>query len=309
MRKNLLLLSGIAILLSSALFSCTFEELGGSNTYPTPPETVIRSEVRISSNIVKKTTTLVHEAGRAWKTGDSIGVFMFEKDNLSIVDGKTNVKYAAVNSGYNSTFNAINETVYFPDNEDDVRFMSYYPYSVSIWNYICKLDVRNQIPQSDIDFLYSFDTLTTYNKTFGGNRVPISFDHQMSKIYINVKPGAGLQGYDIAHMTVAISGLPAKADFNLLTEEISNYTGVSTITPSVIIAGKGNSYSGEAIVLPTSGISGAKITFLMSDGKVYSWPLDKELKKGTIYTFDVTISGTGITATTKTNHWNGFKMS
>ena len=297
--REKLLLSGIAIIASCTLSSCTFEEvLSYEPTVPTD-----KTEVRFSSQILKQTPSSSRINGNVWEPGDAIGIYMLEGENQAISEGKVNVRYTTEHGGHTANFVAKDNTIYFPDDGRKVRFMSYYPYSAQTSNSIYKVDVSNQIPQSKIDLLYSFDTSSTYDKNIVSRRVPIAFSHQLTKIYINVKNGEGLQGHDLAHIKVSISGLSTKADFNLLTGKLSNLTGTNPISPSVLIAEGGNVYSSEAIVIPGANISKAKITFNLKNGTVHTWNFDKVLEKGKKYTYNVTISRTGIVVDSKTHEW------
>ena len=305
--REKLLLSGIAIIASCTFISCAYEEVL-NHTPPTPPE--IKSEVKFSSNILTSGSYSLRMIGDFWEPGDAIGTYMIEKVSYVVAEGKENVRYMTDKGGYTGNFYASGNYIYFPDDGRDVRFMSYYPYNESVKGAIYKLDVSTQFPQSKLDFLYSFNTSATYNKNIETEKIPIIFKNQMAKILINVKNGGSLQGYDLMYMKVYFSGLSTKADFDLLTGKTINYSGTSPIYPSVLIAGKGNVYSAEAIVIPTSDLSNAKIVFDLNNGHgnkksdVYTWNFDKGLEKGKRYTYNVIISNTGISVSTTIHNWN-----
>ena len=303
MKKKLLLLAVIA---SGTLFSCAFEEVLES----TPSTPTSKTEVMFASSILQSNSTYSRIIGETWEPDDAIGTYMLEKKNNSVVDGKSNIRYVTDRGGFIGSFRAKDNSMFFPENGREVRFMSYYPYNESIKGAIYKIDVTNQIPQSKLDFLYSFNTSATYNKNIETERVPMKFNHQLAKIFINVKNGAGLQGVDLMHMKVYLSGLSTNADFNLLTGKISNFSKSSPIYPSVLIAGGGNVYSAEAIVIPEPNISNAQIVFDMNNGNknkksdVYIWNLEKSLEKGKRHTYNVTISNTGMSVKPTVQNWH-----
>ena len=294
------LLSGFVAIIFSTLFSCVYEEVLSYTPTPPMPEEG-RTEVKFSSNITRSTHSSLRLSGNKWETGDAIGIYMFERNSLNVVGGSSNVEYVTKKGGYNGNFNAKSNIVYFPNNGQKVRFMSYYPYSKATKGAIYKINISNQIPQSELDLLYCFDDMAIYDKNIETNNIPIVFKQQMAKIYINVRNGEGLQGYDLMNMKVYISGLSTKADFNLLTGKISNLTGTTPIYPSILIAGGGNVYSSEATVIPGANISNAKIVFTLNNGKTYTWKLDDIFEKGKRYTFNVIVKTSGITVKTVVN--------
>ena len=310
--KERLLLSVIAVIAISMLYSCILDE-EVFNYAPTPTIPSNKKEVKFSSNISRlepASTIPSRISGNRWVPGDAIGTFMLGKENFAVVDGKRNVKYVTKSSGNSGNFVAESSAIYFPDDGREVRFMSYYPYNKSTSGTTYKVNVFKQIPQSDIDLLYCFDTSSAYNKDIETQKVPMAFKHQLAKVYINVKNGDGLQGYHLMHMKVTLSGLCTKADFNLLTGEFNNYSAITPISPSVLIAGGGNVYSSEAIVIPTKNISDAGIIFKMNNekGEIYAYNIDNTFEKGKKYTYNVVINSTGIDVSMTTHNWFNLYM-
>jgi len=300
MRKRLLLV-GIA---SFALFSCAFEEIVTENMPPTPPAQ--KTEVKFASSITVPTRSSSRLVGDLWEPGDAIGMFMIEKDRYAVVEGNSNVRYYTKKSCYTCNFTATHDFIYFPENGNQVRFMSYHPYNESLKGTTYKIDVSNQWPQSSLNFLYSFNTMESYDKNIEAGKVPMEFNPQMTKMIINIKNGNSLQGYDLMNMKVYITGLSTHADFNLLTGKMSNLKKSSPIYPSVLIAENGNVFSAEAILIPETNLSSdAALVFEMNNGNkdVYKWNLGRSLEKGKKYTFSVTINNTGISVNTSIYNW------
>ena len=305
MKKKLLLLAGIV---SGTLFSCTFEEVLES----TPSIPTSKTEVIFSSSIIQSNSTYSRILGENWEPGDAIGIYMLNKKDDSVVERKSNVRYVTDKGGYIGNFMAKDNSIFFPKDGSAVRFMSYYPYKESTKGTIYNIDVTNQIRQSDLDFLYSFDTSETYNKN--SEKVPMRFNRQLAKIFINVKNGEGLKGSDLMNMKVYLSGFSTNADFNLLTGKISNFTKSSLISPSVRIAGGGYVYSAEAVVIPESNIPNGQIIFNMNNGNknkksdVYIWNLENVLGKGKSHTYNVKISNTGISVNSIIHNWHSVNV-
>jgi len=307
--KKKLLLAGIA---SGMLFSCAFEEVVEHKKPTIPTE---KTEVSFLSSIQTSVPSYSRISGDFWEAGDAIGSYMIEKESHNIVNEKSNVRYITVKGCYTCNFIPADEFIYFPEDGREVRFMSYYPYKESINGTIFKIDVSTQFPQSKLDFLYSFNTSATYNKNTEIEKVPITFKQQMTKILINIKNGEGLQGFDLMNMKVHLSGLSTTADFNLMTGKISNKNEPSPIYPSILIAGGGNVFSAEAIVIPDSEMSNAKIVINMNNGNknrtndVYSCNLGKVLEKGKRYMYNITVNHTGLTVNSVIHNWNSISIN
>jgi hypothetical protein len=302
MGKRLLFLVGIALY---ALFSCTYEEIITDHVRPDPPAQ--KTEVKFASSVIVPTRSGSRLLGDLWEPGDAIGMFMIEKDRYAVVEGNSNVRYYTKKSCYTCNFTATHDFIYFPENGNDVRFMSYHPYNESVKGTTYKIDVTNQSPQSALNFLYSFNPRESYDKNIEAGKVPMEFNHEMTKILINIKNGHSLQGYDLMYMKVYFTGLSTHADFNLMTGKMSNLRKASPIYPSILIAGNGNVFSAEAILIPETNLpSDAALVFEMNNGNkdVYKWNLGRSLEKGKKYTFGVTINKTGISVNTTIYNWH-----
>ena len=304
MGKKLILLAGIV---SCALFSCTYESVIELMPPTLPTQ---KTEVKFSSRIIIPGPSNSRIIGELWETGDAIGMYMVEKNSYSVVEGSSNIRYVTKKSCYTCNFVASDDFIYYPEDGREVRFMSYYPHNESTKGTTYKIDVSNQIPQSKLAFLYSFNSIASYDKNVDVENVPIEFNHQMTKIHINVKNAGNLQGYDLMNMKVYMTGLSSNADFNLMTGKISNFKKSSHIYPSVLIAENGNVFSAEAIVIPESNLSSdAGIVFDLNNGNknkksdVYRWDLGETLEKGKKYTFNVAVNSTGISVNTTIYDW------
>ena len=309
MRKRTLL-SVIIAITTGVLTSCIYNDYGQS-IEKDPSGPTEEKDVKFLSNIfriIPSSSRLI--GGDEWQSGDAIGVYMLEKHNHDIAEDKSNVQYITEKGGYVGNFIAKSSFIEFPEDGRDVRFMSYYPYDKSVINSVYKIDVSKQYPQSDLDFFYSFETQNTYNKDLETKKIPISFTNQMTKMLIHIRNGNDLLGYHLADMKVYLSGLSTYADFDLLSGKMTNYTGTSPIHPSRLIAGNGNVYTGEAVIIPESNLSDAKIVIDMNNGNankesdVYTWSLGRVLEKRKRYTYNITVNRSGITVNSAIHNWN-----
>ena len=267
-----------------------------------PPATE-KVAVKFSSNIVTMGSNL-RMAGNTWDAEDAIGVYMLEKESTTEVENTSNVEYITETGGQTSAFKAKDKIIYYPDNDSEVRFMSYYPYKESIIDAVYKVDISTQTNQSSIDFLYSFNIGKTYKKTTASSVIPLVFDHKLTKVLINVKPGTGLATSDIDDINVYFSGLNTTADFNLKNGTLSNPSNTKNITPLTVMPVSGYTFSSESIILPMATIpTGAKIVFELLNGSIFIWDFNMTLNAATKYTYNVTINRTGIEVEATINDW------
>ena len=268
-----------------------------------------KTPVSFSSNIIAM-NSVGKAVGNVWEVDDKIGIYMFEEGNINVVESVENIAYITSAAGAKGDFKPTTKTIYFPDNGSKVRFMAYYPHSASVTNSIYKVDVSNQTSQKDIDLLYNFKIDASYDKTVANKKVPLVFDHKLTKVIINVKAGEGLEESDLGDIGIHIEGLSTTANFDLTTGTLSNIENVSNITPVTATAKDNYAYGCEAIVIPTTDVpSGAKIVFNLSDGEggasdVFSWNFNSLLKSGSKYTYNVTINRSGIVVDASINNWN-----
>ena len=292
--KKYYLLSVIALTGMGSFISCNNKE-----------DVVIPSgdkvEVSFASNIAT-VNSVTKAAGDTWHANDAIGVYMFEKEETNVVEEKANIKYVTETGGSTDTdgvsFEAGETVIYFPDNGEEVRFMAYYPYTGEIVDNVYKVDVSNQTSQEDIDLLYSFNQDGIYSKTTSSNVIPMTFNHKLTKIIVNVKLGTGFDESDFQDLEIHFAGLNTKANFNLIDSTLVDYSDKNvTIVPKPITTPKdGYKASYEAIVLPeaAANVKTAQIVFDLNGGDIFTWNFKKELEVGTKHTYNVTINRTGI---------------
>ena len=298
MKKNLLLLAVVLIATAATFSSCCNDD--ESNI---PSEK--RKEVKFSSNIATVNTPL-RMAGNTWEKDDAIGIYMFEDAATVVVEGMENVEYTTQSNSETGSFNPKGKVIYFPDNGNEVRFMSYYPYKSDVVTNgdVYKVDVSSQTSQPAIDLLYSFNKTALFDKKVVDKKVPLVFNHQLTKVYINVKAGTGLTNDDLGNIEIHLAGLNTKADFNLIDGALDNYSTIANITPRSISAEEGYKVSYEAIVLPeTTTPEEAQIVFDLKNGDLFTWNFNTPLNNATKYTYNVTINRSGIVVEATINEW------
>ena len=300
--KKKLLFSAIVIIASGTFLSCNQND--GLDTNPDK-----RMEVCFSSNILTLNSPYTRAVDNLWGANDAIGIYMFEKDELNVVESKSNVKYITLNGGTKGDFEETGNIIFFPDDGRGVRFMSYYPHDVALTDNVYKVDVSNQTNQPAIDLLYSFNDAKLYSKLDMEKKVSLLFNHQLTKICVNVKPGDGLDEADLGALKVSFTGLNTNADFNLFSGLLSELTGSDPISALGVASVEGYTKSYEAIVIPTVAIGNAKIRFDLDNGDagkesdVFAWRFVNALLEGTKYTFNVTVNRSGIVVEAEITNW------
>ena len=261
-----------------------------------------RTKVKFSSSIITAIPA-TKAIDITWEPNDAIGIYMFERNATTVVEEKSNVKYVTQGGSTNTSFVNSGNIIYFPDNGDEVRFMSYYPYTNEITSNIYKVDVSSQTSQKDIDLLYSFKEDGYYSKATPGKTIPLTFEHKLTKIIINVKSGEGIDAEDLETLQVGFTGLNTQADFDLINGSLTNLSEVAAIEPKNASPKDGYQVGYEAIVLPTTEIEGAKIVFTLNSEDEFSWDFNKALAQSTKYTFNVTINRSGIVVVATIKEW------
>ena len=299
-KKGLVLVAGLLALV--ALVSCCEE-----NGFEMPPIVGENNGISFSSNIMSMNPG-TKASGTMWDEGDPIGVYMFKAAEGTLVGIEENIKYTAFESGESVDFNPVGNGVFFPDNGTIVSFMAYYPYRADIMGdndagHIYKVDVVNQTNQSVIDLLHSLNIDEKYNKYSDYEKIPLKFTHMLSQIKINLIAGLGFDSFDDVDVSVSITGMNTTADFNLFNGSFTQLADEYEITPF-----KSEESSYEAIVLPSSGISGkAKIVItLKKEGgntDAFYWTFNNNLGPSNSYTYNVTVNRTGLAVEGSINDW------
>ena len=268
-------------------------------------------EAQFSSNILIMNSA-TKAAGNTWDATDAIGIYMYAESTLDVVENMKNVKYITDEGGTIGSFKPTGTRIYFPDNGDKVRFMAYYPQLDGIQvNDIYPVNVADQSEQEDIDLLYSFNQSAKYDKKSPDRKVPLAFDHQLTKIHVNVKAGEGLSNSDLQDIVVSFSGFNTTADFKLTDGFLNNLGAPEDIDMLKITAKEGYAASFEAIVLPSTEIPTASIVFDLKNGSIepeivndiFTWDFNNSLNKSTKYIYNVTINRSGIVVEATINDW------
>ena len=271
-----------------------------------------RAAVQFSSNIVTM-NSVSRASANSWAVLDIIGIYMYEENTLDVVETKENIPYFTETGGATGSFKPQSTVIYFPDNGDKVRFMAYYPYKgvVTDDSDVFKVDVSDQSDQPAIDLLYSLHADAKYDKKSPDRKVSLVFTHQLTKVNVNVKAGDGLTKDDLTNVAVSFAGLNTKADFALMSGTLSDASTPQAIALKSATTPQNYAAGFESIVLPTAAIPAAQIVFDLNNGDEgsgvasdqFTWNFDQALAPHTKYTFNATISRSGIVVEATITDW------
>lgn len=302
--KTTKILFAATLFAGAALFSCSKDQDPPRKTDDGPKAAVFRSSI---DSRASNTT---------WTANDDIGIAMVSNaDRTAIVDETTNRQYRTSAAGATGNFAAVGATnqIYFPEDGTDVDFIAYYPFktnveiaasATAIGTY--PVDVFTQTSAEAIDLMWA-NTTAGYDETTV-TAVPLVFDHQLTKLVMNCTAGSGLVPADLVGMTVTINGMNTTQNYNLTTGAlIGTSASQRNFAPRTVT--DGSAY--EAIILPAAATTASgqfNVTFTIDPTgtpETFTW----DMASGTTflarnqYTYNVTISRVGVTATGTINPW------
>lgn len=114
-----------------------------------------------------------------WDANDAIGVYMVTADN-SIVGGVSNYRYVVIDKN-NGSFSpdGENNTAYFPESDDAVNVVAYYPQGNVVENKL-SLDLANQDEQPRIDLMSAKAEGASKNNP----TINLGFKHRLTKLFL-----------------------------------------------------------------------------------------------------------------------------
>ncbi len=257
-----------------------------------------RVALHVTSGIVTRAMDNV------WQTGDAIGVFMLDG---SAVDTYANVKYVTQNGGTSGSFAAENEmeTIYLPVDDTTRDFIAYYPYQTGLTadKTACTISLADQSDLTAIDFMAAAKVEGKSRKDY---TAPFVFTHKLSKITMDIQPGAGLKAADLAGMTIALTGQPTTGTFDLLTA--TDVTPSSDTPSSITLNTAADGSHAEAIVFPSASYEGMAFEFHTQEFGDYTWKLNastqaKRFEAGKKYRYTITVNRTSLIVSAIITDW------
>ena len=234
-----------------------------------------------------------------WDANDAIGVYMVSADN-SIVGGVSNYRYVVIDKD-NGNFSPDGEanTAYFPESDDVVNVVAYYPQGEVVDNKL-SLDLANQDEQPRIDLM----SAKAEGASKSNPNIKLEFKHRLTKLFFKIEGDVDTEG-----IYAAIDNQYTDIQYDILNDKLLIADGNE---PEEIVMKYWNFDEGkdrfvEAIVLPNDENNSAvdrTLTFKLNE-KTFNAKISDATTfvAGKKYTYKVTftkegsvnIQGAGIT--------------
>lgn len=216
-----------------------------------------------------------------WDANDAIGVYMVSADN-SIVGGVSNYRYVVIDKD-NGNFSPDGETntAYFPESDDVVNVVAYYPQGNVVDNKL-SLDLANQDEQPRIDLMSAkAEGASKSNPT-----INLGFKHRLTKLFFEIEGDVNTDG-----IYAAISNQYTKIQYDILNDELLIADESKREDIVMKYWNLGNYRFAEAIVLPNEGNNSAEdreLTFQLNE-KIFKATISNSttFEAGKKYTYKV----------------------
>lgn len=220
-----------------------------------------------------------------WPVNNIIGMYMTMPDEKAVINDCQNIRYISEKGdGKFTPGNKYTDVIYYPENNNNVRFISYSPYRSEMINGVYAIDLTQQSNQQTLDLLYAENT---QNKP-ADDVVKMDFDHELSKVVFNIKAGESLTALN--NLKVTITNLKAKADYRLLDRTFNEEEAATDLTMKTTVVDR--VAVSEGIILPTEAAE-RKFVFrftIGADTKTFEMDASEEVfLRAKKQTFNVTL--------------------
>lgn len=298
------------------------------------------------------TTTVTRAYDSSWETGDKIGVYTvkagstassdvtrsgtYEDSNIAYVlsgtAGNTATAtatpgtYTYVYQGFTAaddlpgTGPVEKKQIYLPIDGSNVDVCAYYPYDNTATSSAVSVTLptaQDLANQKTCDLMAAKALSATSAINIDHTSAQLLFQHMLSKVIIRVMVGTGYSATDLTNLDVKIAGQATSAEFNPLTQALSNITGNNEITPLLLTEGdadwskksdaNGDAYAiYRALVMPTATASGSIVITVGTSPNTanYSYTLTQTLGAGTETVYTLRLMPTGIVVTAAITPWS-----
>lgn len=145
-----------------------------------------------------------------WDANDAIGVYMVSADN-SIVGGVSNYRYVVIDKD-NGNFSPDGEanTAYFPESDDVVNVVAYYPQG-NVFENKLSLDLANQDEQPRIDLMSAKAEGASKNNP----SINLEFKHRLTKLFFEIEGDVNTDG-----IKATIGNQYTKIQYDILNDNL-----------------------------------------------------------------------------------------
>ena len=223
-----------------------------------------------------------------WDDNDAIGVYMVNAEN-GIVGDVSNYRYVVIDKD-NGNFSPDGETntAYFPESDDAVNVVAYYPQGEVVDNKL-SLDLANQDNQPKIDLM----SAKAENASKSSPTVNLGFKHRLTKLFFKIEGDVNTDG-----INATISNQYTKIQYDILNDKllIADGSEKENIVMRYWNLDKGTNRFVEAIVLPNDENNSAvdrELTFKLNE-KIFNATISNSttFEAGKKYTYKVKFEAT-----------------
>lgn len=244
-------------------------------------------------------------------SGVQVGVFINEQNGTSFATNKQNALYTA---GSDGTLTPAENDIFFPQNGAGVNIYAYAPYQSDYANGVTgtmEFTVAdNQSSETAGSGYLASDLIwgqpggtvgeVTYSNPVArtSERIPLVFNHKLSKIDVTLSAGDGLTTDDFKNATLSIVNAQTKTSITLNTGVLTPSTD-DTSKSDVVMAKyeDASTLTASAIIPPQSFAANSKFleVALDSSGKLYyTLPAAITLNEGKVYKYEIKVNLTGL---------------
>lgn len=216
-----------------------------------------------------------------WDANDAIGVYMVSADN-SIVGDVSNYRYVVIDKD-NGNFSPDGEanTAYFPESDDVVNVVAYYPQGNVVENKL-SLDLANQDEQPRIDLMSAKAEGASKNNP----TINLGFKHRLTKLFFEIEGDVNTDG-----IYAAIDNQYTDIQYDILNDKLLIAEGSEKEEIVMKYWNLDNYRFTEAIVLPNEENNSAvdrKLTFKLNE-KIFNATISNSttFEAGKKYTYKV----------------------
>ena len=229
---------------------------------------------------------ILRASGTAFDIDDRIGIFGYEAGTATAFAPLVNTEF--MTSG-NGLFAPVGHRIVYPEGEKKYDFLAYYPYREISGGTSIPLDLGKQE-----DFMYSDNLKNVVKGSYKDNE--LIFRRQMAKVILNLS--AVNEEIRITTASVIFKEVTSRASFDLKTGALTPGTEKTNIEARTSPVERG--VEASIILFPTQAKE-TKVEINVG-GKSYDWVLDKELKAGINYRFNIKVDGVDVIVTQRSEY-------
>ena len=246
--------------------------------------------INFSAGIKQAVSIRVTDAG--FENGDKIGLFA----TLTGTSLGTERYIDNLSLEYNSIL-VPEKTVFYPEGNAALDFTAYYPYQqdgLQTGSTVLPISVQTDQSTAKNHSASDFLVATQNNISSSNEVVSLSFRHRLSKLKVTLVPqeGENLEEMLKSSPKIVASGFFTKADYDLISGEISNTSAAADIIASGKWTQADETLVGkEIIVIPQHADADNQSIIIEWNGGIYTCPISKiDLESNTQRVIKIAIS-------------------